>query len=423
MVTLAIALLAALFFSLLPALRLTGINGSRHLKHHAVGSAAPKLTLGRVLIAAQIAVSVPLVVGAALFLRTVSNLGAVDIGFEPRGLVAFRINPTNAGVPQAGHPRLYLDVLRQIEMIPGVAAATLVENALMSGLTSSNRILIDGKETNILMNAVGPGFFDTTGMRLIAGRAPGLLDTSSAPRVAVVNQIAVRELFGGTSPVGRRVRVGPQTVEIIGVVSDSRYARQRAAVRPILFDAALQRTGFGGHHILIRTTAPAATLEPAIRQAVAAVHPDLPVPAVRTQLADMARTSARERVFTELLTLFGAFALLLSGIGLHGVTSYAVARRTNEIGVRVALGARRSQVLWLVLRQVVVLAMAGLTVGVPAALAAGPLVRNVLFGVAPNDAATIACAAIVMFVVAVTAGLLPALKAARLEPLVALRAE
>jgi hypothetical protein len=181
----------------------------------------------------QIAVSVPLVVGAALFLRTVLNLSAIDVGFEPAGLASFRVNPAHANVSETEQPRLYVDLLREVGAIPGVASATLIDNALMSGLTSSNRITVDGKEATILMNAVGPGFFETVGMRLVAGRAPGVLDTAAAPHVAVVNQMTVRELFGGVSPIGRRVRVGSRTVDIVGIVGDSRYARQRAVIRTV----------------------------------------------------------------------------------------------------------------------------------------------------------------------------------------------
>jgi ABC-type antimicrobial peptide transport system permease subunit len=149
----------------------------------------------------------------------------------------------------------------------------------------------------------------------------------------------------------------------------------------------------------------------------------LPIPDIRTQVAQIARTTARERVFTQILVIFGAFALLLASIGLHGVTSYAVSRRTSEIGVRVALGARPAEVLWLILRQVVFLAIAGLAIGIPAALATGPLIGSLLFGVAPNDVSTITATAAVMVAVALTAGALPAWRAARLDALVALRTE
>ena len=175
--------------------------------------------------------------------------------------------------------------------------------------------------------------------------------------------------------------------------------------------------------MLIRTDVSTAMLEPRIRDAVHRVDPDVPVPTVKSQVEIMAQTSARERVFTQLLTLFGAFALLLASIGLHGVTAFSVARRTSEIGVRVAVGARPRHILGSVLQQVLALAVIGIVIGVPAAIAAGPLVGSLLYGVAPTDPAAIALAAFVMAAVALGAGLLPAVRAARLDPLDALRSE
>lgn len=210
---------------------------------------------------------------------------------------------------------------------------------------------------------------------------------------------------------------------IVGLVSDSRYDAQRAPVRPTLYDGALQRAGYEGHTIVLRTTVPLARIGPAIRSAVADVNADLPVPEPRTQLGQMERTTARERTFTRLLAIFGGFALLLASIGLHGVTAYSVTRRTSEIGVRIALGARPGQVLWLVLRQVGALAAIGLMLGIPAALAAGPLLSSLLFGVAPSDLAALAVGAAVMTAVAFAAGAQPAIRAARTDPLDALRAD
>jgi predicted lysophospholipase L1 biosynthesis ABC-type transport system permease subunit len=271
------------------------------------------------------------------------------------------------------------------------------------------------------MNAVGPGFFDTMGMRLIAGRPPDARDTGARGNVGVVNETAVRSLFGGASPLGRTVRMGNRDVEIVGIARDSRYQRARMPVAPVLFDSALQRGGFGGHHVVLRTAVPPVSLDAAIREAVASVNRDLPVPDLRTQTAQMEATSARERVFAQLLTIFGGFALLLACIGLYGVTSYSVARRTNEIGVRVALGAKPAQILWLALRQVFILAFAGLALGVPAALLAAPSVASLLYGVSPGDVTIVVASAFVMLAVAVAAGLGPSLRAARLDPLLALR--
>ena len=421
--TYGMSIVAALLFSLLPAWKLTRHGGTADLRQQVVGSRTPKLTIGRVLVALQIGVSVPLIVGAALFLRTLGNLGRIELGFNPDGLAFFKIDPSVTGATPPQHAPIFLDLLNRIQAIPGVTSATLIENVLLSGWTSNNRVNVDGKDQNLFKNAIGPGFLETMGMRLILGRAPGIQDRPGSPMVAALNETAARQLFGEASPVGRQFVVGSQTVEVVGVVSDSLYDRQRAAVRPTMFDSALQRPGFGGHNVVIRSTVPVETLEPALRRALAETHRDLPVPVLKTQLAQMNELTIRERVFAQLLTIFGGFALLLAIIGLHGVTAYTVARRTSEIGVRMALGAQRRQVLWLIERQVVVLAIAGLVIGVPIALALAPLVGSLLFGVAPTDRLVIVASALVMLIAAISAGFLPARRAATIDPLKALRAE
>jgi len=414
---------ATLLFGLLPSLRLSGLDPIDWLRQRAPGASTPRLTAGRALIALQIAVSVPLVVGAALFLRTALNLGSVELGFDPRGLIAFQVDPGYTRLSEEEYPRLYTELLAAVERIPGVSSATLLENVVMSGIVSNGNLTVDGQQHLVFRNAIGPAMLETMGMQLVAGRMPGLQDDLDAPRVGVVNETAVREMFGGDSPIGRLVGPEGREVQIVGIVNDTPYRSAREPVPPTLYESALQRKGYGGHNIVVRTDAPPARIEPLIREAVYRVDPDIPVPQLRAQTEVMAQTTARERVFTQLLTLFGGFALLLASIGLYGVTSYSVTRRTSEIGVRVAVGARPGQILRLVLRQVLVLAVAGLAVGVPVAIAAGPLVGALLYGVAPTDPLSILSAAAVMVAVAVGAGLLPALRAARLDALVALRTE
>lgn len=418
----ALGVLATLLFGLLPAVRLSDVDPMAWLKHRSAG-AVSKLTVGRVLLALQIAVSVPLIVGAALFLRTVGNLNSVELGFDPQGMSTFQLDPAFTGLEEDQYSRIYREVLSGVEQIPGVRSVTLMENAFMSGIISNTKVTVDGEEHGLYMNAVGPAFLETTGMRLVSGRMPGIQDDSDSPSVGVVNERAVAKLFGGTSPVGRILQVGSREVEIVGVINDARYDDQRGDVQPTLYDAALQRGGFGGHKIVLRSDVPLGRLENDIRQAVAQVDRNLPVPEIQVQTALISQASSSERVFTQLLTLFGAFALLLASIGLHGVTAYWVSRRTSEFGVRVAVGARPGQVQWLVLRQVLVLVGAGLLVGIPASLAAGPLVGSLLYDVAPNDPTIIAAASSMMLVVALGAGFLPAQRAARLDALAALRKE
>ncbi len=212
---------------------------------------------------------------------------------------------------------------------------------------------------------------------------------------------------------GRDFTTGAPRVEVMaGIVHRTDY-----------YQSAFQRSAWGAHHIFVRTDVPIAALEGPVRRAVAGVDPDIPVPRIRPETEIIARTGAKERVFTQLLTIFGGFALLIASIGLYGITAYAVTRRTSEIGVRVAVGAAPGRILWMVLRQVVVLAGIGLVVGVPAAIAGAPLVGRLEYGVAPGSPGALAVAAAVMLAVAIGAGLVPALRAARLDPVEALRSE
>ena len=421
--TFALSLIAALVFSLIPAWRLSGDDASGDLRQQVVGARSPKLIAGRLLVALQIAVTMPLVVGAALFLRTMAHLDRVELGFDPRGVAYFKVDPSVAGIPSAAHAPTYVALLERLRAVPGVSSATLMENALMSGYTSNNTAVVDGRSSSLFMNAVGPDFLGTMGMRLLAGRAPGVQDGPGAPAVGALNETAARMLFGAASPLGRTIEMGSRRVEIVGVVSDSRYDRQRAAVRPTLYDSALQRAGYGGHHVVIRSDMPLAELDPHLRRAVGAVHRDLPIPAVKTQVAHMEEATIRERVFTQMLSLFGIFTLLLASIGLYGVTAYAVRRRSSEIGLRMALGAQRRDVVWMIERQVVGLALLGLAAGVPIALAVAPLVESLLFGVAPRDAVMIAAAAAALLIAAAAAGFVPARRAASIDPLRSLKAE
>jgi ABC-type antimicrobial peptide transport system permease subunit len=288
---------------------------------------------------------------------------------------------------------------------------------------SNTTIKVGEADHSLYINAVGPDFLDTIGLRLLAGRMPGMQDTNGAPRVGVLNQLAARRMFGDVSPVGQALQFSNGPVEIVGVVSDARYDRQRADVRPTLYPSALQRAGYGGHFVVIRTAGPVGAVESDLRRAVAIVSPDLPVPEIKTQDDQIREQTMRERVFAQMLSLFGGFVLLLACIGLHGVTAYSVARRTNEIGVRMALGASPGQVLGLVLRHVALLAAVGLAVGIPAALSIAPLFGSLLFGVQPTDVPVLVISAAVMGLVALAAGWLPARRAARLDPLKALRSE
>ena len=232
----------------------------------------------------QIAVSVPLVVGAILFLRTLANLGAVELGFDPKGIASFQADPFFTHLPEESHPRLYQELLARVQQVPGVRSATLVENAPLSGIVSSSVVDVDGKRVALYRNGIGPAFLETMGARLLEGRMPGLQDGPGAPRVGVVNQAAVRQIFGGRSPVGRLLRaVGRPEVQVVGVVNDMPYRNPRDPVPATLYESAFQRSAWGGYHVFVRTDVPVARLEKPLRQAVAQVDPDIPVPRIREE--------------------------------------------------------------------------------------------------------------------------------------------
>ncbi len=420
--TLALSVLVTVVFSLLPALRLSRAT-THDLKHQVTGAETPKLTLGRVMVAVQVAITLPLLVGAVLFLRTMANLTAVDLGFDPAGIAYFKINPATVAPTPEGQALVYQQVVEAVRRVPGVRAATLVENALLSGITSNTGIEIDGRRVSLYINAVGPDYLDTIGVRLLAGRVPGHQDGPGRPRVAAINETGARALFGDGPALGRVIPFSSYSIEVVGIVADTLYDQPRAPVRPTLFPSALQRPGYNGHHVVVRSGVPAASLEPLLRDAVAGVSRDLPVPEIKTQLAQVRDLTMRERVLTQVLTAFGAFAVLLACIGLNGVTAYAVARRTSEIGVRMALGATPGAVRWMILRQVGRLTIAGLVVGLPLAWWTGPLFGSLLFQVSPTDPRVFAAAAVALMAVALAAAWWPARRAARLDPLRALRSE
>jgi predicted permease len=423
--TIAFAMVAAILCGLLPALRLSGARMTSHLQARPGGSTAPRLLAGRALLVLQIAISVPLVTGAGLLLRSLNNLHDVPLGFEPASLVLFKVEPLTDRREPGKHLETYDRVLANLRDVPGVSGVTLVENALVGGLSSGTSVKVGDKRLPMRMNAIGPGFFDTMGIPVVAGRALTAEDREGGPGVVMINESAAVKYFQGDA-LGRRMTLmffGEREVEVVGVVADAKYESIRGEIMPTFYDSYRQRPVLRAAHFIVRTAAPPASLERPIRDAVARANPLIALTEYKSQLEQIDKTIVRERVFAKLLTMFGAFALLLACIGLHGVTSYAVARRTAEIGVRVALGATRAQVSWLVVRHVILLGALGLAIGVPLALAAGPAIQAMLFGLTPGDPWTMTWAALTMFGVTLLAGWLPARKAATIDPLAAMRTE
>jgi predicted permease len=424
--TVAFSAVAALAAGLVPAVRLSSRRMHASLSARPGGTTEPRQRLGRVLLAIQIAVSLPLLAGAGLLLRTLHNLTRVELGFRPEALVTFRVEvPIQPDGTVA--IAVYERILASLREVPGVRAASMVENPLISGVQSGRTVVADGVKLVMSTNASGPDVFEALGARLVEGRGLDARD-ATGPESVVLNETAARLLFKGRA-LGRQLTIAAigdrpaRVAQVIGIVADMHYTSVRSTPPATLFDYYTRhaRESLTGLTFVVRSDQPAPLLERPLRVAVARASPATGITAFRTQTAQIAQTLGRERVFARLLTLVGAFALLLAAIGLHSITAYSVAQRTSEIGVRLALGAAAGRVLWMVLRQVAGIALAGLAVGVPAALAAGPLLRAMLFGLAPTDAPTLGIAAVMLLSISLLAGWIPARRAAALDPLSAIR--
>jgi len=426
----ALTTLTGLVFGIAPALRATRADVNMALKENSRSVAGSRSLLGKSLLIAQVAISLVLLIGAGLFLRTLQNLRRVDVGFNPRNVVLFRVNPALNRYDTRKQHLLYDQLGDRLRATGGVRSVSWSDQALLSDgafVTSifiPGRTYAQGRGDDIYRVAVSPTFFETMEIPMLAGRGFRPRDTDTAPPVIVINEAAARKYFPNESPIGRRVGQMPESdrLEIVGVVRDAKYNSVRDAAVPTMYAPYLQM-GRDSATFEVRTAGDPLAAISSIRGAVRQVDPTLPLMNVSTQLEEIERRFLDEKVFAQAYTLFGGLALLVASVGLFGVMSYSVARRTNEIGIRMALGAEQQDVLRVVMRESMILVAAGVTIGLGGAIAAGRLVSNLLFGLAPTDPMTIAGAMTVMVLVSALAGYLPARRASRVDPLVALRYE
>ena len=427
----AITALTGVIFGIAPALRATDVDLNAALKETGRSVVGSRSLLGKTLLVVQVAVSLVLLIAAALFLRTLHNLRQVDVGFNPRGLVLFRINPQLNRYDEAKARLFYGQLIDRLVALPRVRAAALSQPALLSGSTSSTAIFRPGRTyqprevDEIYRVVVSPSFFPTMEMPIVRGRGLAQQDSETAAKVAVINETAARKYFPNEDPLGMRFGTSIETsnqYEIVGVVHDAKYNSLRDAVPPTMYvdyrQGRLTNAAFE-----VRTAADPLTLVPAIRDAVRTIDGNLPVTNVSTQAEQIEMRLQQERLFAQAYALFGGLALLLAAIGLFGLMSYSVSRRTNEIGIRMALGARREDVVRLVMRESMILVALGVVIGLSVALAARKLVEALLFGFAASDLRSIAAAVATMVIVSALAGYLPARRASRVDAMVALRYE
>ena len=434
--TAAVAIFTGVLFGLAPALRATRVELAPTLKESARSvagqGAGGRWQLGKLLVVVQFALSLLLVMGAGLFLRTLRNLERLDLGYDRHSLLLLNVEPVAAGYEGARLETFPRELVDQLKALPGVRAVTFSENGIFSGTESGTTIRLPDSQNpgedgfSIAYDCVGAEYFQTTGIPLAAGRDFELRDGPGAPYVAVINEAMAKKHFAGVSPLGKHVVIsGPpdREYEIVGVARNARDHDLRGAVEPRLYVPLVQSTDIGTDiNLEISTREPAALVEP-VRQAIRAYDPDLPIREIAPLTSMIDETITNERTIARLAVIFGLLALLLAAIGLYGVISYTIARRINEIGIRMALGARRSRVLWMVLRETMLLALAGIVIGVPVALGSARAVSSRLFGLSPSDPATLLVAIGILLVVAVFAGLIPGSRATRISPVQALRYE
>jgi len=453
--TLAASLLTGLLFGLAPALQSARLDLTSSLKDQ-VGASARRvygfrLSLHKALVVAQVALSLFLLIGAGLFSRSLQNLKSIDLGFERENLVEFHLI-TGKGYDRAQRANLYKQMLARLEGLPGARAASFSSFGLLSGNRIRNKVIAPGlvaqSDDDALCNAlwVGPNYFAAMGIPLVAGRefdtqderlsAPDA-DTArgaaaqppspQAPLAAVINQAMARHFFGVENPIGKRFSIegrsqGPP-IEVVGLVKDAKYRDMREGAPRTIYLAWFQQPGDSNQTFQLRTVGAVANMAAAIRRAAQELDPKLQIAELRTMNERVDELLAQERLLAQLAGFFSLFALLLACLGLYGIMSQSTLRRAREIGVRMALGARRGDVVRMVLRESMSLVAPGVLVGLGAALMATRLVSTLLYGLEPTDPLTISLAVLLMIGVVALASYLPARKASQVDPLVALRCE
>ncbi|HEY0726513.1 MAG TPA: ABC transporter permease, partial [Pyrinomonadaceae bacterium] len=437
--TLGLSVLTGLVFGIVPALRATRFDLTPTLKDAARGSSAiSRSLLSRSLVVAQVSLSVLLLIGAGLLVRTLRNLQHVETGFNAHNLLLFSIDPSLIGYKDDRLAELYERMCARLESVPGVQAVTFSRNALLSYSANTSSVYVEGelgpdgkpRDSDTKIHTVRENFLPAMEIPLLHGRNLSAQDDARAARVAVVNQAFVTTHFPYTNPIGKRFGYEPDKpaeIEIVGVARDAKYTSQRDAIEPTVYQPwkqSLNRMQVAT--IKVRTNGDPSSFVAGVREAMHEVDSNLPLTNVRTQLEQADKTLSMERMLAKLFTLFGLIAQTLAAVGLYGVMAYTVAQRTQEIGIRMALGANRGNVLTKILRQGMALTLVGVGLGLAAAYVLMKYMESLtdlLFGVEPRDPWTFGAIGVLLIVVALIACLVPARRATKVDPLVALRYE
>jgi len=429
--SLVMSILTGMLSGLLPALRATrdgflpAVHGTLQLR------GATRLPFARKLLAVQVALSLMLLVGAGLFVRSLRNLATTDLGLARENLVLMGVDPSLSKSVR-DRQEFWMQLTQRLAAVPGVRSVSLAGDAVFGNGGWNSTIWTrqpDGSEhyAQVADNLVGPGFFETVEIPLLAGREFGWQDQAKSPLVAVVNRAFAQRFFVGENPVGKRFgSAGPGSssqIEIVGLIGNAKYGGLREQPQPMFYLPLFQHLGDGPYYVHVRTAGNPAPIIAAIRSEIQAIDQDISIGSIRTINEVIHDLLQHDRMFAFLASAFGLLALVLTSIGIYGVVAYQVTRRTGEIGIRMALGAQRADVLWMVMRETLLVLAVGGALGLPAAIAATRVLRSLLFGLGPSDPATIIWAAATLTAAGALAGFLPARRAASLSPMDALRHE
>jgi predicted permease len=439
MFTLSVAVLTGILFGLVPGLRAARLDINPILKGTSRGitgggSQAGRVPVAKILVVAQVALSLVLLVIASQFLRSFKNLASVQIGYDSDHLLCFNVSPLSYGYKRPEINQLFQKVIDRLDALPGIRGTTLMDNGLFGGGDSNSDISVEGGKPATAgpqdshWDTVGPNYFSTAGIPVLYGREIGPQDSGPGQRVGLVNQTAAHYFFGDVNPIGKRIAVkttlGPSDFVVIGVVADSKHGSVREKPQRRFYIPFFNPIGEANYaNFMVRTSGDPALAASTIRAAVKQMAGNLPPIDIQTMNQRISQSLTSDRTITELSGVFGPLAMILVCIGLYGVMSYAVTGRTGEIGIRMALGAQRNSVLWLILRESLLLIVIGVGVGVPAIFGASQWIASLLFGVKPADIAAVGFAAAILFAAGTLACYLPARRAMRVEPTVALRYE
>jgi predicted permease len=428
--TLGVSLLTVLLFGLAPAFRATRTDPQFVLKVSVGSGARGGIKLGNSLVVAQVALSLTLLVVAGLFLRSLGKLEGVDAGFRRDHLLLFGLNPGRAGYAGPALRTFYNDLLTELDVLPGVRSAGIsaqspLEGGWGDGIHVPGYIPPSNEQKFISLDAFTPRYLETMGATLLAGRDLTLRDDEKAAKVAILNEFAARTYFADQNPIGKRFGIGldgPADIEVVGVVKDMKYRTLRGPAERVVYTPLAQDYS-PGISVEVRTQGDPLAITGLVRAAVGKLIHSTSIERFQTMEIAVDNQLMPERLVATLSVFFGVLAALLAAIGLYGVTAYRVARRTGEIGIRMALGARPTDVQWQVMRETMLLATAGALAGVGAALSVSRVAVSLLYGVLVTDPVAITGALAVLGTAAFLAGWIPSRRASRVDPMVALRYE